>query len=285
LKFERGDSGGKKPKPGYVCRACGSELHLIEDCPTQHTRGSRAPMERGPPKPITPDECWFCLSNANVAKHLIVSIGDECYLSLPKGQLIPTGPGSNPLVPGGGHVLIIPVDHHPHPMRSAAAQESSPDVLEEAERYKTALSKMYAQHNASTVIFEVAVLREKGGHAHMQVVPLPNSLSADEIERAFRRDGSRQNVEFEAEDKVEEAMEAIRKGPQGYFRAELPDGRVLLHLIHSPGFNLQFGRQVLANLLGTPQRSNWKDCVMDEEDEGEDATAFKQAFAAFNPVS
>jgi len=50
--------------------------------------------------------------NANVVdrKQLIVAIGTECYLTLPKGQLPPTeGSGSNILapVPGGGHVLIM----------------------------------------------------------------------------------------------------------------------------------------------------------------------------------
>ena len=55
---------------------------------------------------------WFCLSNPKVTKHLIVAIGSETYVTLPKGQLIPTTPahiaqgGSKPLVPGGGHVLV-----------------------------------------------------------------------------------------------------------------------------------------------------------------------------------
>lgn len=48
---------------------------------------------------------WFCLSNPRVTKHLIVGIGKETYVTLPKGQLIPTH-GAAPLVPGGGHVLV-----------------------------------------------------------------------------------------------------------------------------------------------------------------------------------
>lgn len=55
---------------------------------------------------------WFCLSNPKVTKHLITAIGQETYVTLPKGQLIPTTAahisqgGSKPLVPGGGHVLV-----------------------------------------------------------------------------------------------------------------------------------------------------------------------------------
>lgn len=48
---------------------------------------------------------WFCLSNPKVTKHLIVAIGAETYVTLPKGQLIPTDEGKS-LVPGGGHVLV-----------------------------------------------------------------------------------------------------------------------------------------------------------------------------------
>lgn len=53
------------------------------------------------------ENCWFCLSNPQVTKHLIAAIGSETYVTLPKGQL-PDVNADCP-VPGGGHVLIIPV--------------------------------------------------------------------------------------------------------------------------------------------------------------------------------
>jgi len=47
-------------------------------------------------------------------KHLIVAIGAECYVTLPKGQIIPTQPaGDHVDIPGGGHVLIVPITHYP----------------------------------------------------------------------------------------------------------------------------------------------------------------------------
>lgn len=48
-----------------------------------------------------------------------MSIGSECYVTLPKGQIIPTHSASDhpnakvPKVPGGGHVLIVPITHYP----------------------------------------------------------------------------------------------------------------------------------------------------------------------------
>jgi hypothetical protein len=50
-----GDTGGRKPKEGYVCRACGSEAHYLEDCLVANQRpppGDRRGGRRGPPKEI-----------------------------------------------------------------------------------------------------------------------------------------------------------------------------------------------------------------------------------------
>ncbi|KAF9256836.1 hypothetical protein L218DRAFT_172786 [Marasmius fiardii PR-910] len=67
-----GDTGGRKPKEGYVCRACGSDAHYLDDCPVAnqrptHSGGERGRGKRGPPKEIEPSECWFCLANPNLA--------------------------------------------------------------------------------------------------------------------------------------------------------------------------------------------------------------------------
>lgn len=51
-----GDTGGRKPKEGYVCRACGSEAHYIDDCPVANQRqtggSERRNGKRAPPKEI-----------------------------------------------------------------------------------------------------------------------------------------------------------------------------------------------------------------------------------------
>jgi diadenosine tetraphosphate (Ap4A) HIT family hydrolase len=45
-------------------------------------------------------ECWFCMASAEFEEHLVVVIGDECYIAMPKGGLVPD------------HTLIIPIAHH-----------------------------------------------------------------------------------------------------------------------------------------------------------------------------
>ncbi|KAG9017525.1 hypothetical protein FRB90_000950 [Tulasnella sp. 427] len=277
-KNASGDTGGKKPPPGYVCRACGSEGHYIKDCPSAAARGHGG--ERGERrKEIGPDECWFCLSNPRVTKHLIVSIGSECYVTAPKGQLPPTDGTGPTRVPGGGHVLIIPISHYPT-LQSVPSDLAIP-IISELEQYKSALRSTYEKHGAVPVVFEVARLTGKGGHAHVQVVPVPVEL-AGQVEEQFRRDGETSGMDWEADG--EAALDKAARSGENYFKVELPDGRKMVHIM-KPGrqFNLQFGRVVLANLLGLKERADWKACTSSDEMEKKDAGLLKSAFAAFDP--
>ncbi|KAI0722410.1 nuclear protein [Fomitopsis betulina] len=285
VKNAVGDTGGRKPKEGYVCRACGSENHYIQDCPeaNQSHGGRGGGRGRGPPREIAPDECWFCLSNPNLAKHLIVSIGTECYVTLPKGQIIPTHTAGDhpnaPRVPGGGHVLIVPITHYP--TFSSIPPDLAPPILNETGRYKDALRSLYAKHDAVAVSFEVGRLSAKGGHAHVQVMPVPNKLK-EKVEATFLEEGKRHGIEFEAD--PEEALRACEGGRGSYFRVDLPDGRKMVHMCrdHVP-FSVQFGRQVLVLLLGMQERFDWKTCLQTEDEDTADAEAFKKAFAPFDP--
>ncbi|KAF9469231.1 CwfJ C-terminus 1-domain-containing protein-like protein [Collybia nuda] len=280
-----GDTGGRKPKEGYVCRACGSELHLLEDCLIANQRpahGERRGGRRGPPKEIGPDECWFCLSNPNLAKHLIVAIGSECYVTLPKGQIIPTQSSTNHVdVPGGGHVLIVPITHYP--TFTTIPPDLAAPILEETEKFKSALQGMYAKHGTVPVFFEVGRLSAKGGHAHTQAVPVPLKLK-DKIEEAFTKEGRMLGIDFEEDPAA--ALESCSGGRGSYFKVDLPNGQKMVHLMkdHVP-FSIQFGRQVLVNLMDMPDRVDWKACMLPEDEDKADAQAFKTAFSPFDPSS
>ncbi|WVR05612.1 hypothetical protein IAU60_002634 [Kwoniella sp. DSM 27419] len=269
--------GPKPPPQGYVCRACGlSDAHYIRDCPIVMERE----QERSKKKELGPAECWFCLSNPKVTKHLIVAIGSETYVTLPKGQLIPTLPkhiaqgGSKPLVPGGGHVLIIPIAHHPTLLSIPA--EDAMSIISELEGFKSSLRACYASFGAVPVTFEVGRLSGRGGHAHVQIVPVPKDL-ANKVESSFRLGGEQQGIDWEPE--PERALSRV--GPAGnYFKVECPDGTKMVHLLKG-NFDLQFGRTVLGSLLGYQHRIDWKECSQSEAEDKEDALAFKKAFAKF----
>jgi hypothetical protein len=42
-------------------------------------------------------------------------------------------------------------------------------------------------------------------------------------------------------------------------------------------------RQVLTDILGIPDRVDWKACMLPEEEDKADVKAFKAAFASFDP--
>ena len=98
---------------------------------------------------------------------------------------------------------------------------------------------MFAKHDAAAVSFEVGRLSAKGGHAHVQVVPVPTSISADAIADAFTSEGNRLGIDFEFQD----ADVPTVSGDRGYFKVDLPDGRRMVHwLKDGVPFGIQFGR-------------------------------------------
>lgn len=281
-KHAVGDTGGKKPREGYVCRACASTEHYIDDCPVAQ-QGRQPYSRKKTEREIAPDECWFCLSNPALAKHLIVSIGTECYVTLSKGQITATQNAvdhpNKTSIPGGGHVLIVPIAHYP--TLASITPDLASSVISEVERYKSALHALFARYGSAMVTFEVARLSAKGGHAHVQVIPIPVGLE-NKVEQAFINQGKQYGIEFESD--ANGALEACADGKRGYFRVDLPDGKKMVYLMKdSTPFNLQFGRQVLVSLLDMPERMDWKACVQSDDDDKLDAQLFKKAFKPFDP--
>ena len=110
-------------------------------------------------------------------------------------------------------------------------------------RFKEALGKMYAKYGCVPVVFEMGRLSAKGGHAHIQAVPVPIRMK-DTVEDVFIKEGRPLGIEFEAD--PEAALDSCADGRGGYFKVELPNGRKMVHLLNSNvPFPIQFGRYVL----------------------------------------
>jgi len=134
---------------------------------------------------------------------------------------------------------------------------------------------------ACQFFFEVGRVGARGGHAHVQAVPIPMKLQA-KVEPTFISEGLAQNIDFESD--PDAALQACQGGLGSYFRVDLPDGKKMVHLIKDGvPFSIQFGRQVLVALLNTPERFDWKACMLSEEEDTAEAQAFKAAFLAFDP--
>lgn len=101
---------------------------------------------------------------------------------------------------------------------------------------KAALNRCFAAHGAAAVSFEIARLSGKGGHAHIQVMPVPLRFQ-DHIADAFMKSG----VEWTND--PDQALVDAEANKSSYFRVDLPNGHKMVHVIKGY-FELQFGRYV-----------------------------------------
>ncbi len=246
----------------------------------RHKRGRR---EKQPPP--DPSQCFFCLSNPNLATHLVASIGEDAYITTAKGPLTTSSTNSASGVDFPCHMLIIPLTHAPTialiPEEGQAAK-----TYAEMNRYKNALQSMVASksdNKLGAITYEIS--RENGVHTHWQFLPMPETLIRKGlVEAAFR---------VEAENTSYSAFQArdpgLGQGDGDFFRVWIwtpPDEEstlgstkcITLPLDIEMRFDLQFGRRVLAKLLGLEKRIQWRDCGQTEDEENADVDAFKAAF-------
>ncbi|ODH48508.1 hypothetical protein GX48_05375 [Paracoccidioides brasiliensis] len=254
------------------------------------------PSKRIRRPPLGPSECFFCLSNPNIATHLITSIGSDSYLTTAKGPL-PTSATFRSLgFPG--HLLIIPLTHAPT-FDEIEDSNSKVATIQEMQRYRSALHAMLderSQGELGAVTWEVS--RSNGIHIHWQFLPVPSDLvTGGLVEAAFKVEA--ENLSYPKIQKVDNST--LQKGD--YFRVKIwsPSPRALdggeragegvkpgtettLILPLSPEFrfDLQFGRRVMAKLLELEKRMNWRDDIQSQEEETADADDFKKAFEKFD---
>lgn len=256
------------------------------------------PTKRARQAPPTPQECFFCLSNPNLATHLITSIADNTYLTTAKGPL--SDASTFPALGFPAHILIIPLSHSPT-IASISDTEVRSGTYNEVHRYRRALHSLLiakSKDNFGAVTWEVS--RAEGIHIHWQFLPVPSNLiTKGLVEAAFKVEAENEKYpRFKNEEIGDGTTEKAdyfrvwiwRPGEEEKDGGELRDGEaelgkeISLVLPLSPDFrfDLQFGRRVMAKLLQLEARMNWRDCQQSEAEETQDAEAFKKAFKAFD---
>ncbi|XP_068725049.1 CWF19-like protein 1 isoform X2 [Montipora capricornis] len=213
---------------------------------------------KGPP-PLK-GSCWFCLGSPQVEKHLVISVGDDSYVALAKGGLVPD------------HVLICPIGHF------ESTVKLTEDVLMEIEKYKNALRKLFHSEGKSCIIFERNFYTQ---HLQLQVVPVPQT-DVEELKDIFREHGDFNSLSLREVAVNTELKQAVPIGAP-YFVAEFDNGERLLHRV-SNKMPLQFGREVVASpsLLNMADRVDWKACKVSEDEEKKMVAAFRKKFQPFD---
>jgi diadenosine tetraphosphate (Ap4A) HIT family hydrolase len=188
------------------------------------------------------------------------------YLSLDKAPMHPH------------HCLLIPVEHHP------SALALSPIARSEVSRYIAAVRKFYQSQGCELVGFERFMrLRKIGGnHCHINLVPISKAASASArqcFEETAAQDGF--SLDHLAAGTLDDLAQAV--GDSEYFAAYLPDGSMLATKIQKePRHPMDFGRRVLAQLLGCPDKAHPKVCALSQAEEEDLAEKFKAGFKDFD---
>jgi hypothetical protein len=256
-----------------------SSFRFSSDTTYQSSRPNKRRKRQPPPGP---SECFFCLSNPNVATQLITSIGNDAYLTTAKGPL-PTNTTFKDLE-CPAHILIIPLTHAPT-LTSIAEEESRMSTIKEMTLFRTALNNMLKSKSKDLGSITMQVNREGGIHCHWQWMPFPVSL----IEKALVTAAFKVEAENEKYPKFETRHKMALEDAEGEnFQATIwhpgtdKETTLYLPLDSSFRFDFQFGRRVLAKLLGLDSRADWHDCGQSPEEEEKDVKVFKEAFKEFD---
>ncbi|CAI6335026.1 unnamed protein product [Periconia digitata] len=249
--------------------------------PGQRSHKRRKFERRGP---IDDSQCFFCLSNENVATHLVTSLGDNSYMTTAKGPL--STPATFPKLGFPCHLLIIPYAHTP--TFASMEEEERHSTYTEMQQYRASMNKMLkarAGEEYGSVTWEIS--RPSLPHGHWQYMPVHVDLIREGVlEAAFETLAS--NYEWPAftkedvKDGIEETGNFFRVliwDPQDEANAQTS---LILRFDESVHFHVQFGREVLAKLLRLDERLDWKECGQSVAEEKQDVATFKEAFEEFD---
>ncbi|GBM55601.1 CWF19-like protein 1 [Araneus ventricosus] len=213
---------------------------------------------------VSQESCWFCLTNPEVQKQLLLSIGDHSYITLAKGGLVQD------------HLLIIPMEHVPSSINLSDSAEK------EIEKYKNALVNYFHDKEYDVIFFERNFVSP---HLQIQIVPIPKSRTSGITETIIEFAAS-QGLKFTELSKFS-VLKQVAPPKKSYFYIEVVVNKKyngkLLHVIEG-NFPLQFGRMMLASktILNVPDRVDWKECKMSPDEELRAAEDFRQSFKRYD---
>ncbi|RDA94404.1 hypothetical protein CP533_2268 [Ophiocordyceps camponoti-saundersi (nom. inval.)] len=248
--------------------------------PRRPRRGDRRARERP-----GPNRCYFCLSNPDVSTHMCCSIGEESYVTTAKGPLPTPTTFSEHKLTFPGHFIIIPLPHAATATSMGTTDEAS-RTYDEMSRFRDALQAMISSissHKLGTVTWEIS--REHNIHLIWQLIALPAQMIQSGVaEAAFRVEA--ENHQYPS--LVADDLPLQRQAEYGdFFRVWLwaDDGEdkivgksLVMPLSKDTPFDLQFGRRVVAKLLGLDGRFVWQQCQQTVEEETRDVACFREAF-------
>ncbi|RCI14705.1 hypothetical protein L249_6939 [Ophiocordyceps polyrhachis-furcata BCC 54312] len=250
-----------------------------------HDDDGRRGRGRRPRERPGPNRCYFCLSNPDVSTHMCCSIGDESYISTAKGPLPTPTTFSEHELTFPGHFIIIPLPHAATSTAMGTAEEAK-RTYDEMSRFRNALQAMLStvsSHKLGAVTWEIS--RERNVHLIWQLIALPAEMIQSGVaEAAFRVEAENHGYPtLIADDLTLEKQATCGDFFRIWLWADNGEDKItgkslVMPLFQGLPFDLQFGRRVVAKLLGLDARFIWQQCQQTVEEEKRDVEAFRRTF-------
>jgi len=255
----------------------------------------------------TRTDCWFCLASPTCETHLIITIKEKVYITMPKGAL------------DNFHALIVPIGHPKHDMAKGVTNYNDNEEAESDEDREIMMKEVcslkeelrdFARKTLKKELFvfehSISTKSSRMYHTHIQCIPIERDICKT-LEGTLLNTAKKYDTEIKLLhegdldlwggnmnlDKLDLLCES------GYFYGEVPvasdDGVIsyqrYLHVTQPAGeeagphkkksLPLQFGREVLASAIGKEHYAHWKACVVDKAKETDLALNFQENFTSY----
>lgn len=217
------------------------------------------------------DACSYCLQSDDMLKHLMVSAGENVYVSLPSYE---------PLT--DGHCFIVPVKH------TTCATQLDENEWSELMDYRRALVKMYETEGDDVVFVETAMGLHRHPHMRIECIPMPKSVgelapiyfkkAIDESEKEWA--SNKKLISLRGRD----VRRAVPKGLPYFSVSFGVDDEGFAHVIEDEkDFPRNFAQEIVGGMLDL-HHSKWRKPKRQKFDEqSERVRKFSKQWREFDP--
>ena len=192
----------------------------------------------------TLENCSFCFGSKQFKKHLVISVGQYIYLSMPSQQSLTNN-----------HCLLSPLEH----LSSSVSLDEN--IWEELRNFQKAIARMFAAHGLDVVFIESHTHHSQRNHMCIDCIPLEVELG-QMAPMYFKKAILESDQEWSMNKKlVETKARGVRNTiPNGlpFFAVEFGVGSGFAHVVEDRDvFPHYFGKEVIGGMLDVEPRL-WK---------------------------
>lgn len=191
------------------------------------------------------DSCSACLQSDAMQKHLMVSAGENIYISLPSYE---------PLT--DGHCFIIPIKH------TTCGTQLDENEWSEVMDYRKALVNMFAKDGDDVVFVETAMGLHRHPHMRVECIPMPKSVG-DLAPIYFKKAIDESEKEWASNKKLislrgRDVRRAVPKGLPYFSVSFGVDDEGFAHVIEDENdFPRNFAQEIVGGMLDL-HHSKWR---------------------------